>query len=143
MDGPEVTRTRQVGWQAETYRDLACEFVDLSGVHLGARLERIPPGQTSSYHHFHTAEEEHVHMLEGTATLHLGEEQIALEAGDHVCFPAGVEVGHHLENTSDTDVTYLVFGERLEHDVVVYPAHDVMVVKALDRRRFSTKAPKG
>lgn len=130
------TRTSKAHWRTETYRNLACEFVDLSGDHLGVRLERIPPGQSSSYHHFHTAEEEHVYVLDGTGMLVRGEEETALAAGDHVWFPAGVPEPHHIVNRSDAWLTYLVFGERLSHDVVVYPEHDTMLVKGLGRKAF-------
>lgn len=35
-------------------------FLDLSGEQLGVRIEELQPGGTSSYHHYHSAEEEHV-----------------------------------------------------------------------------------
>jgi len=76
--------------------------IDLSGDSIGVKIEEIPPGSTSSEHHFHTLEEEHVIAIEGEATLCLGEEKFPLVAGDHVWFKAGEETAHHLENTSDT-----------------------------------------
>jgi uncharacterized cupin superfamily protein len=72
--------------------------VDLSGEHLGVRVEELPPGATSSYHHYHSLEEEHVLVLSGVATLHLGEAIRELHEGDHVWFAAGDETAHHLEN---------------------------------------------
>ena len=53
-------------------------FIDLSGEHLGVRIEEIPPGGSSSIHHYHTEEEEHVLVLEGEATLVLGLSKIRL-----------------------------------------------------------------
>jgi len=106
-------------------------YVDLSGKQLGVRIEAIPPGDTSSIHHYHSQEEEHVLILEGTATLHVGDEKRQLEKGDHVWFEAGVEDGHHLENQGGADCRILVFGERKAGDVVVYPEEGVMMVKAL------------
>lgn len=63
--------------------------LDLSGEHLGVRIEEGDPGATSSYHHYHSAEEEHVLILKGTGTLHLGEDRIEVVEGDHLWFPAG------------------------------------------------------
>ena len=104
--------------------------LDLSGVQLGARIEELGPGATSSYHHYHTAEEEHVLVLSGVATLRLGDEALELVEGDHIWFPAGEEVAHHLKNTSTELLKYLVFGERKRDDVVFYPKGSVMLVKS-------------
>jgi uncharacterized cupin superfamily protein len=90
----------------------------------------MDPGATSSYHHYHTAEEEHVLVLAGSATLHLGDEQIELVEGDHVWFPAGEDLAHHIENTSAEPCKFLVFGERKQDDVVFYPKGQVMLVKS-------------
>ena len=112
-------------------------YVDLSGEHLGVRIEAMAPGESSSEHHYHSMEEEHVLIMEGAATLVLGEAETALKPGDHVWFPAGREVPHHIENRSDADVKYLVFGERCAGDVVFYPKHQVMTVKGLGWKRLT------
>ena len=104
--------------------------LDLSGDHLGVRVEVLPPNSSSSYHHYHTAEEEHVLVLEGTATLYLGDDQYDVSEGDHVCFKAGQEVAHHIENRSKAPLKFLVFGERKHNDVVFYPEGGVMLVKS-------------
>ena len=106
-------------------------MLDLSGEHLGVRIEEGDAGSTSSYHHYHTAEEEHVLILKGSGTLHLGTERIELSEGDHIWFPAGEKVPHHLENTSSEPLRYLVFGERKQDDVVFYPEASRMLVKSV------------
>ena len=112
--------------------------LDLSGEKLGVRIEELPPGSNSSYHHYHTAEEEHILVLDGQATLHLGEETFEVTRGDHIAFKAGEEVAHHLENTSSEPFTYLVFGERKHDDVVIYPDSSIALVKsALGHRWFN------
>jgi uncharacterized cupin superfamily protein len=103
--------------------------------HLGVRIEVLAPGGHSSYHHFHTVEE-HVSCWR-TATLIRGTEAVTVKAGDHVWFPAGKEEAHHIENRSTKNFKFLVFGERSEADVVVYPDHGVMLVKALDRKQIT------
>lgn len=106
--------------------------LDLSGEHLGVRLEEIRPGGSSSIHHYHTLEEEHVIVLAGDATLVLGNEEHPVEKGDHFWFRAAREEPHHIENKSDKPFKFLVFGERKSGDVVVYPEKQVMMVKALE-----------
>jgi uncharacterized cupin superfamily protein len=130
----ELAWTENTGAGNTSYRSK-----DLSGEHIGVYIEELPPGSLSSVHHFHTLEEEHVLMLEGQATLILGNEESVLSAGDHIWFAANVEVAHHLENRSDTVCRFLVFGERTTDDIVVYPEHNVMLVKALGRKAFTTR----
>ena len=97
--------------------------LELGGKNIGVRIEELLPGWTSSLHHYHTQEEEHVLVLEGAATLHLGDERKPLVAGDHVWFEAGIAQAHHIENTSDAPFRFLVFGERKDGDEVIYPPH--------------------
>jgi uncharacterized cupin superfamily protein len=123
----------------ESQRDEAPRrFLDLSGEHLGVRIEETPPAATTSYHHYHTQEEEHVLVLGGTATLHLGDDAIVLNEGDHVWFPAGEEVAHHIENSSSKPFRFLVFGERKTDDVVFYPEGPVMMVKSSHGKQLYT-----
>lgn len=117
-------------------------YLDLSGQHLGVRIEELATGETSSTHHFHTLEEEHVVVLEGGATLILGAEEHPLRKGDHVWFAAGEQVAHHIENRTDAPVRYLVFGERNEGDIDFYPDRRVMMVKALGWKSFPYEEPK-
>ena len=106
-------------------------FLDLSGEHLGVRLEETPPGGSSSVHHYHTLEEEHVIVLEGEATLVLGDDEHPIGKGDHFWFQAAKEDAHHIENRSAKPFKFLVFGERKTGDVVFYPEKRVAMVKAL------------
>jgi uncharacterized cupin superfamily protein len=111
--------------------------LDLSGEHLGVRVEELAPGTTSSYHHYHTLEEEHVLVLSGTAILHLGSAEHELGEGDHVWFAAGEQAAHHIHNQTSETFRFLVFGERKDGDVVVYPEGQVMLVRALGNRQFT------
>ncbi len=101
-------------------------------VRLGVHVEELPPGKQSCPSHYHYLEEEHLYVLEGCATLVLGEERIALEAGDHACFPAGQETGHCLINEGDAVFRFLMVGERNPAEVVVYPGSEKILVKAAD-----------
>ena len=131
-------------WKEEsTPRGEFWKYRDLSGERLGVRLEELSPGATSSEHHFHTAEEEHVIVLEGTGSLVFGSDKYAVSAGDHVWFKAGEEIAHHLENASGAPFKFLVFGERLPNDVVVYPEHQVMMLKSLGHKQFTYRSIEG
>ena len=116
--------------QAESPRGDPFRFLDLSGEHLGVRIEEISPDADTSYHHYHASEEEHVLILEGAATLHLGQDEVPLAVGDHVCFEAGCEEPHHIRNSSGAPLKLLVFGERKSDEVVFYPDAKVMLVRA-------------
>lgn len=132
-----VTNVNEAEFQElTTPRGESLRQIDLSGRHLGVRIEDLPPGGTSSYHHYHTLEEEHVLVLSGTATLHLGSAQHGLREGDHVCFLAGDPTPHHIENSGSGRLRFLVFGERNPGDTVVYPNGPVMLVKALGNALF-------
>ena len=125
-------------WKEEqNLRGESWRFRDLSGEQLGVRIEELSPGGTSSEHHYHTSEEEHVIVLEGSATLILGDDRHELISGDHVWFKAGEETPHHIENTSGSAFRFLVFGERKSDDVVIYPEHQVMMIKSLGFKQFT------
>jgi uncharacterized cupin superfamily protein len=88
--------------------------------HVGVCMEEIAPGRQSYPMHYHLLEEEHLLVLEGSATLRLGDETFELTAGSYVCFPAGQKAGHALVNTGDTPCRYLMIGERNPSEVIVY-----------------------
>ncbi|MCH8621510.1 cupin domain-containing protein [Undibacterium sp. TS12] len=89
--------------------------------HVGVSMEELAPGKQACPNHYHHLEEEQLMMLEGTATLRLGDDNYVLVAGSYVVFPAGQKAGHSIYNHSDAPCRYLVIGERNPHDVVVYP----------------------
>jgi uncharacterized cupin superfamily protein len=88
---------------------------------VGVSIEELPPGKQSCPFHFHMLEEEHVLVLEGECTLRLGEERLALKAGDYALFPAGAKVGHCLINETDKVCRYIVIGENDPNESCVYP----------------------
>jgi uncharacterized cupin superfamily protein len=138
-DGANIVRTQSEPWQSFSDENDKhdYQYKELSGEHLGARIEELAPGGTSSHHHFHTSEEEHLFMLTGEAILLFGDEEIPVSVGDHIWFRAGDENAHHFENRSDSACSYLVYGERKADDVVLYPIAGVMMVKALGNRQFT------
>jgi uncharacterized cupin superfamily protein len=90
------------------------------GTRVGVSMEVLPPGKQAYPMHLHMLEEEHLIIMEGKATLRLGERSFAMEAGSCACFHAGQEAAHALINNGDEPCRYLIIGERDPHDVVVF-----------------------
>ncbi|NJR62802.1 MAG: cupin domain-containing protein [Cyanobacteria bacterium CRU_2_1] len=111
------SRTRQIGRYG-------------GGSHMGVVMEELAPGKQSCPAHYHLLEEEHLLILEGQATLRMGEQTYEVSAGDYVCFPAGQAVAHTLMNNSTAPCRFLVIGEDNPHDVVVYPDSEKVLVRA-------------
>lgn len=87
---------------------------------LGIHHERLPPGRRTSYPHAESAEEEFVHVLEGTPDLWLNGDLHRLKPGDGVGFPAGTGVTHTFINNSAAEVRLLVVGEAAKPENRVY-----------------------
>jgi uncharacterized cupin superfamily protein len=100
--------------------------------HIGTAIEELPPGKQSNQFHFHMLEEEHVWILEGRATLRLGEKTYELAAGDYVVFPAGQQAGHCLINNSDEVCRFFILGERNPNEIAVYPDSGKVRVRSLN-----------
>lgn len=96
----------------------------------------LDPGCWSSIPHWHSHEDEFVHVLEGTPTLVSGAEERLLHPGDCAGFPAGLDRPHHLENRSAAPVVCLEIGARLpDRDEVDYPGQDLRIARLADGRR--------
>ncbi|MEZ5832567.1 MAG: cupin domain-containing protein [Dongiaceae bacterium] len=102
--------------------------------HVGVLIESPAPGMRMWPRHYHMLEEEHVLILEGEATLLLGEERHPMKPGDYVCFPAGQKIGHSILNSGDGPCSYLMIGARNPNDVCVYPDSNKVAVNALKVR---------
>jgi uncharacterized cupin superfamily protein len=98
---------------------------------VGMLIEEPAPGRRLAPLHYHMLEEEHALVLEGQATLWLGDEQYDMRPGDYVCFPAGQKVGHSFMNSGTAPCRYLMIGERNPNEVCVYPNSRKMAVSAL------------
>ncbi|KEQ17592.1 cupin domain-containing protein [Endozoicomonas numazuensis] len=109
---------------------------------LGMRMIELSPGKQSSPLLFHTEDEEHIFLVEGEVTLLEGDEQSHLIAGDYVCFLPGEGIGHALLNHSETVCRFLVMSQNSQSDIVVYPEHNRMLVKALGQV-FSNQPEEG
>ena len=107
--GPKVAyRRKQLGAAAK-------------GRKLGCSLMELPPGKFAFPRHFHTANEEAYFILSGTGRLRIGEDTVAVKAGDYAALPIGPEGAHQLINDGTEPLRYLAFSTMVEPDIAVYP----------------------
>jgi uncharacterized cupin superfamily protein len=84
---------------------------------IGMGLDRLPPGERTSFTHAHSDEEELIYVLEGECCVRLiepGKEprEVPLRAGHVVCFVAGTGIAHCFVNRGSRDCLTLTIGER-------------------------------
>ena len=80
----------------------------------------LEPGQMGPPPHCHASEEELFVILDGSGTLLLGDEEIAIRPFDVIARPAGTGVAHALV-AGDEGLTYLAYGPNLPDEIVYYP----------------------
>lgn len=102
----------------------------------GAFIEILPAGSKSSFRHWHETEDEMICLLSGEVVL-VEDSETILRAGDVAAWPAGLAVGHCLENRSGAEARYLVIGTRAARDVIHYPDHDLVTQKDGQTRRYT------
>lgn len=100
---------------------------------IGVVMEAVMPGRWSSTFHWHTLEEEHVWVLEGTGVMRIGEREIPVRAGSYVVFPPGAKVAHATRNTGKKPLEIVVIGTRERDDVCVYPDSRKVLVRSLGK----------
>jgi uncharacterized cupin superfamily protein len=82
----------------------------------GVHLVRLAPNAWASQRHWHEREDEFVYVLEGELVLVEDNGETLLRAGDTAAWPAGVHDGHHLQNRSEREASFLVVGSRDDDD---------------------------
>jgi uncharacterized cupin superfamily protein len=91
---------------------------------IGLHVERVPPGQRTSWPHAEEKEEELVFVLEGEVDAWIDGELHPMKAGDLAAFPAGTGVCHTFLNNGSRDCVLLVGGEKSKEDNRLhYPLH--------------------
>ena len=87
----------------------------------GAHVDTLQPGAWSSQRHWHSAEDEVIYLLSGTATLRDDAGMTDLFPGDAVCWRQGDPNAHHLTNRGDVPARWLIIGSRAAGDICTYP----------------------
>ncbi|HEV7732536.1 MAG TPA: cupin domain-containing protein [Candidatus Binatia bacterium] len=83
-------------------------------------IGRVPPGRESFVYHSHQHEEEFVFILGGRGLLEIDGTEHEVGPGDFAGFPTP-SAAHQLRNPFDTDLVYLMGGERREMEVADFP----------------------
>ena len=88
---------------------------------IGCSWYEVLPGRSALPRHFHCANEEAIYVLEGEGTLRLGDETLALTAGDYASIPVGPAHAHELVNSGTGPLRYLCVSTLHPAEVVGYP----------------------
>ena len=86
----------------------------------GVSLARIPPGKESFVYHSHAREEEWLYIISGTGTAEIDGADYPVGPGDFMGFPTP-SVAHHLRNTGEEDLVYLMGGENRDTEIADFP----------------------
>jgi len=105
----------------------------------GVNHTTLAPGAASALQHHHSKQDELVYILEGTATVRLGSDEIEMKSGTCIGFPAGQGVGHCIVNKSNENVVYLEIGDRAKRDEVDYPEVDLKCIEKNGKWEFLHK----
>jgi uncharacterized cupin superfamily protein len=109
------------------------QLAKLAGLkRLGVSLARIRPGKESFVYHSHEREEEWIYILSGRATAEIDGEEHEVGPGDFIGFPTP-SVAHHLRNTGDEELVYLMGGESLDVEIATFPRLGKRMVRMGDR----------
>ncbi|HEX9807801.1 MAG TPA: cupin domain-containing protein [Alteraurantiacibacter sp.] len=106
---------------------------------MGASHVVLKPGAWSSQRHWHAEEDELLVMLSGEVVLVEEDGETVLRAGDICVWPAGVENGHHLQNRTDEDCSFVAVsaGDKAK-DHGAYPDIDMLFTPAGYTRKDGT-----
>lgn len=88
--------------------------------HTGVNFVRVPPGKESFIYHSHYREEEWIYILSGCGAAEIDGKEFEVGSGDFMGFPTP-SVAHHLRNTGNEDLVYLMGGENLNVEIAEFP----------------------
>jgi uncharacterized cupin superfamily protein len=91
----------------------------------GVNMTTLAPGSWASQRHWHAHEDEFVYVVAGELVLVEDAGETLLGPGDSAAWRGGVRDGHHLQNRSDADATFIVVGSRIDDDHGEYPDIDL------------------
>jgi len=112
--------------QSAVYGTLLAKATGMARV--GISHVRIPPGKESFCYHSHYREEEFIYILSGQGNAEIDGAEYAVGPGDFMGFPTP-SVAHHLRNTGDEDLVYLMGGESQEFEIADFPREGKRMVR--------------
>jgi uncharacterized cupin superfamily protein len=110
---------------------------ELTGTHLsrltglqrsGVSIVRIAPGKESFAYHSHTTEEEWLYIMSGSGQAEIDGKTYAVGPGDFMGFPTP-GVAHHLVNTGNEMLVYLMGGENKAVEIAEFPKLGKLMVR--------------
>ncbi len=140
-DHPLLLRAADIAAKSGTHSHPWNPRSELTGVMLsqlaglkrtGVSLARIPPGRESFVYHAHEREEEWLYILSGTGTAGIDGGEYAVGPGDFMGFPTP-SVAHHLRNTGEEDLVYLMGGEHRDFEIATFPDLGKRMVRMGDK----------
>lgn len=93
---------------------------------MGVSQVVLKPGAWSSQRHWHLDEDELVVILSGEAILVDDAGETLVRAGDCLAFPMGDRNGHHLQNRSTEDCSFIAVGAGNLSGSGAYPDIDML-----------------
>jgi uncharacterized cupin superfamily protein len=120
-----IANINKIEWQLDEYEDFSYYRKRLGrltkGEKLGVSLYKLLPGKKAFPYHYHYANEEAIFVLEGSGSLRMNNEEIAITEGDYIALPTGSEFAHQVINTSVNPLIYFCISTLIYPDVVQYP----------------------
>jgi uncharacterized cupin superfamily protein len=112
LDLETIAQTNRTGYPEPFDRDVAGRWyrrlAPAAGLTaLGASHVVLKPGAWSSQRHWHAEEDELLVMISGEAVLVEDDGERVLHAGDVAAWPKGVTNGHHVQNRSQADCSFV------------------------------------
>lgn len=124
-----ILKATQIADSLQTFSHPWNPKSEISGAYLGravglkrtgVNFAKVPPGKESFIYHSHYREEEWIYILSGKGLAEIDGEEFEVGAGDFMGFPTP-SVAHHLKNTGDEDLVYLMGGENVDVEIADFP----------------------
>ena len=131
IDLDAVPQTNRTGYPSPFDQDVAGRWyrrlASAAGLtQMGASHVVLKPGAWSSQRHWHAEEDELLVMLAGEAVLVENDGETVLRAGDVAAWPKGVRNGHHLQNRTQADCSFIAISAGdSANDAGEYPDIDL------------------
>ena len=91
---------------------------------------RVAPGKLAHPEQCHTLEEKLFVVLSGSGVMMLGDEEIAVRAGNVIARPAGTGVAHTFRAGGE-ELTFLAYGSREPGDICYFPRSGKIALRGL------------
>jgi uncharacterized cupin superfamily protein len=126
---PLILKAAQIAESLQTFSHPWNPKSEISGTYLartvglkrtGVNFAKLLPGKESFIYHSHYREEEWIYILSGNGVAEINGEEFEVSTGDFMGFPTP-SVAHHLKNTGNEDLVYLMGGENLDVEIADFP----------------------